>query len=128
MIPILQRHESDCFGACVASILEVPYDSLPFCRHKTHAEWVTYLHRLDAWLHDRGLFALEVALGDSNIREAWHIVTGPGSRGVDHSVVYYHDQLKHDPHHLGKGLDLRSKDKWTYTYFVQIDPALQEQV
>ena len=112
--------KGNCFAACVASIFEVPLDSLPnFCCEEG---WPA---NFEDWLHERGLARMTVntAGGGRVPFHAWGIATGPSPRGdFLHSCVYRGDRMVHDPHPSRDGL-LCLKEIDT---FVVLDPGLRE--
>ena len=104
--------EGNCFPACLASLLELPLETIPnFCHAYGHAhmartgrDWLTEAR---SWLHPRGWWYLEVA---AKTLEAipggvWHVMAGPSPRGDHyHSVVGSGGAMIFDPHPSQAGL------------------------
>lgn len=120
----------NCFGACIASILEVPLESLPcesdYWEPGLHPRksWPPYYEALLVFLEKRNLTLVE-CVQDSIIvewRDSWCIVSGPSPRdpNVLHAVVGRGADIVHDPHPTKAGL---AEGRRTYTYFVVIDPS-----
>ena len=128
MIPVYQTLFGDgsdgtpcgnCFAACIASLLELPLDALPnFCALEGWRE------ATDRWLGDRGFFYLDVAPGPGFSpetafgRAGYHIMSGPGPRGLRHSVVGRAGRMVHDPHPSGDGVIAEE-----YDFLIPLDPA-----
>lgn len=108
MIPVTQTTfgapGGNCFSACVASLLELSIDEVPY--FMGHDDW--YGAFAD-WLKPRGLYPLtfKVRAGDDEWRPAgFHILSGKSPRGdFDHSVVAYAGKVVHDPHPSRAGLE-----------------------
>lgn len=124
MIPVTQRivrdpgpgrpseERGDCLRATVASIMERDLDDVPhFCdtgleRPGNKRVWA---YALMGWFFANGVIMdhREVlddqALPHSGI-PGYCILSGPGPRGVRHSVVGYQGHIVHDPHPSHEGL------------------------
>lgn len=107
----------NCFATCLASLLEVPLESLTIDPSEEH-----WLETTQEALKPHGLFYLEVRLdvavqypmyamkerlcvltGKSPRGEFWHSVVGKiGHNDADNTVVY---ELVHDPHPTGHGIE-----------------------
>jgi len=114
MIPIDQTILSsdfttigNCFQACIASILELPLESVPhFCAAEN------WFGPFAAWLRQYGLEPVMIAakneVGNIFYGNAYHIVSGIPPRtlpvGQLHSCVMYQGRLVHDPHPSKMGL------------------------
>jgi hypothetical protein len=117
----------NCFAACVASILGLELDAVPFFMDHGD-EW---LQAFREWLKPRGLWPLSVHCDDPSLLSGWVLVGGHNPRYPDdpdklHSVVYYNGDLWHDPHPSREGL-LSVSD---YTVLIplappQVNPSLQ---
>ena len=100
----IEPGSGNCLQACLASIFELPIDSVPnFFLHGT--DW---LEALDKWLDVR--FGLSVVLlkfhrepGFTRPR-GWCIASGPTSGYPKHSVVWRDGSILHDPHPERPGL------------------------
>ena len=107
----------NCFQACVASLLEVPIDSLPHFvmmrgeignTGERSADWFDHF---DHWMKSRGLYSVECSLKHESImacvsEDSFCILTGKSNRGCNHAVVGCTGSpvsvegflLIHDPH------------------------------
>jgi hypothetical protein len=104
--------KGNCFAACVASILDLPIESVPnFCCDFTDDTWWA---ELKAWLRPRGCVPWFIDLNNDNregalglVRE-WAIVpyigSGPNPDGVVHSTVWIGDAMAHDPNPSRRGI------------------------
>jgi len=117
--PVDQSHPKGCFQAAVASVLELPLSDVPdFCAPGWNGRnwWGGFLD----WCKDRGLFAIEFRLRESEpcFAElpdgAICILSGPSPRGLNHSVVAItrsnRFEIVHDPHPSRCGLAGFPKD------------------
>ncbi len=129
MIPvdqtILKPPMGNCYAACLASVFEVPLETVP---HPTAEEgasaedWSRYEERLEReFLGPRGLRALYL-----QAIEGWHpygysILSAISPRGEhEHAVVCLDGAVVHDPHpdrHMGIGKPM------TWIVFQCSDPA-----
>lgn len=115
MVPVMQttfgKGTGNCFAACIASILDISLDEVPF--FMDHGDnWYTQFVN---WAYDRGLIAECVNSDYSGFEEIlesleYSIVTGKSPRGggMYHSVVFKGNKLAHDPHPEGTGVLTRS--------------------
>ena len=92
----------NCFSACIASLLELPIDRVPF--FMTGDDW---FDGFQAWLKPFGLYG--VALGVTQT-DAWrrllpghYVLCGLSPRGP-HAVVARDLEMVHDPHPDRTGL------------------------
>jgi hypothetical protein len=114
LIPVdmTTKHEppnsiGDCFPCCIASILELPRESVPHVYEGdgwTDTSGKVGMARLQAWLATLGLHYLEFELPSENY-ESWtagfgahYVVSGIGGRGVRHCTVGFQGKMVHDPH------------------------------
>jgi hypothetical protein len=90
----------NCFSACVASLLELPIEAVPY--FMADDDWYSSFQR---WLAARGLYALTFSLTTtSSLKEAgFYILGGRCSRG-SHAVVARGTEIAHDPHPSREGL------------------------
>lgn len=113
MIKIDQTHPKGCFQACVASILEMPIESVPdFCGDgwKGKDWWLQF----QEWLKQRGMYALKFSTPTTPIKFSptpnglLVILSGYSKRGVLHTVVgeWGHGMFNviHDPHESREGI------------------------
>ena len=101
----------NCFQACVASLLELPIQSVPHFIQIGIDEGNDWFDVFDDWLNDRNMFSVEICLKDkTNIlaisSNQYCIVSGLSPRNIMHSVIgktskFRRDsgiELIHDPH------------------------------
>ena len=103
---VKQTTPTNCFRACVATLLNLPIDDVPECCDGKSWDWDAF----QDWLGDRGLQAVEVTFGSGGtiypVRKAVPcIVTGKSPRDentlhatVGHFFSFEGFQLLHDPH------------------------------
>jgi hypothetical protein len=124
MKPIMQtifgKEKGNCLNACLASILEIPLEDVPW--FGTGPFWE---ERQNKWLAQFDLVAIDIKVdsfykGDLRFL-GFHLINGPSPRGTGenefwHSVVGYQGKMVHDPHPSGDGL----LGAWTFTLFVRL--------
>lgn len=114
MIPITQDRvgeDGNCLSACLASILEVPLQTVPDFAAETETD-EEFLSAVDAWLAKKGLRYRQVALGDA-APVGWHTVEGLSPRGGQHACVAKNGALMWDPHPRdGTGRGLVRAERW----------------
>ncbi len=95
----------NCLSACVASILDMPTESVPLFVKKTDPCDGIWAERLDKWLAEDGLGALilpaSVVLAPP---EGFYILYGLSVKGNEHAVVGKAGRIVHDPHPSRTGL------------------------
>lgn len=104
---VRQDRPTNCFQACVASVLGVPITEVPDACDGTTWDWDAF----QDWLGSRGLQAIEVGFGNEGTiypvtKPVLCILTGPSPRECPtgrHAVVAEFIglegfQLLHDPH------------------------------
>lgn len=95
----------NCFSACVASLLELSIDDVPYFMDEEDGKPKWY-EQLDSWLAPRGFYALHFDVVDRE-RTVWpkgfYIRIGKSSRG-DHAVVGRGGAVVFDPHPSREGL------------------------
>lgn len=112
----------NCFSACVASLLEIGIDEVPYFMGAPENEWFT---RFREWLAPHGLWPLFMTLGnDGWTPDGLYIMGGLSPRGTDperhlHSVVARGGEIVHDPHPSRAGL----ADRRDALMLVPVDPA-----
>lgn len=111
MTPVMQSklyaadaiHNGNCFGACLASLLDLPLWMVPpFEDMFGRSDW---RERVDEWL--TRMLGLELVRTDGHEPGALpelYIASGLSPRGVRHSVIYRRGALVHDPHPSGAGI------------------------
>jgi hypothetical protein len=107
----------NCFSACVASLLELSIEDVPYFMGDTKEEGEEWLERFEEWLAPLGLYPLMFKCGDHR-PEGLHILCGKTSRG-DHGVVARGSDMIHDPHPSRIGLLSHNH----CVVLVSIDPA-----
>jgi hypothetical protein len=98
----------NCFSACVASLLELPIADVPyFMGDKGTEDW---FGPFAEWLKPHGFYPVCFGLQEGNAwrPQGFHILSGKGPRGFDHSVVAREASIVHDPHPSRAGLVTRS--------------------
>lgn len=116
MIPVYQTefgHQGNCFSACLASIFELPLETIPnfHTLASDNKEWHAAVRK---WLSQYGFSYLSLNLKDADDEElqallpGWHIVCGVSARHPDgdvhHATVWRDGKFVHDPHPEGNGL------------------------
>lgn len=107
MIPTKQTilgKGGNCFCACIASILEVPIETVP-----DFGQNPNWREETNKWLAQHNMFYIDVMLpGDmrDELVDFWgyHVIAGKGPRGMQHAVVGYKGEMVFDPHPSGDGL------------------------
>jgi len=92
----------NCFSACVASILHLPIDDVPYfmSENPNGKEWI---ERFSSWLKTKGLYPL-ILTAHANV-PGIHIMHGRSPRGPGrHAVVGIGDTVIHDPHPSKAGI------------------------
>lgn len=122
MRPVYQTRfgepDGNCLEACIASIFEL--DEIPWFGRR--ADW--YDNYQD-FMAEFGLQVLTVEI--EPVKELWtptgyHIISGTGLRGIEHSVVGRAGRAIHDPYPGGGFL---AKEK-NWDVFVARDPLLMK--
>jgi hypothetical protein len=104
MKPVMQTkygEDGNCFAACVASILEVSIDEVPWLIEPEN--WEDYSLRLNKYLKEKhnlklfqfGFDSLTNHYPDA-ITDGYYIVSGNIKGGLEHSVIYKNGELIHD--------------------------------
>lgn len=96
----------NCFSACVASLLEIPIDAVPyFMGDKPPGEPEDWFGRLLDWLRPRGYWAIPLPVGNGWKPEGLCILSGKSPRGdYDHCVIARGLDVVHDPHPSRAGI------------------------
>lgn len=94
-------HRGDCMAACIASLLECELWMVPNFAELRGLSFSDAIHRWSQLICEKA-----VNVGGHPVEELpeFYIACGQGPRGVDHSCIYSHGQLVHDPHPVGGGL------------------------
>lgn len=99
MIPVDQtifdNKRGNCWAACVASIFEVPLESVPWPNGNDDDFWPTY----HSWLNERNATVVSLTRGEW-IPRGYVIgsVMSPRFEGTHHAVVVHEGRIVHDPH------------------------------
>lgn len=108
MVPVDQTqfrsdgHHGNCFQASVASILELPLDSVPNFA-EVHGSY--FMKGFRAWVAERGLGTVYLNGCATWPGGAHSIATGKSPRGnFLHSVVWFGRRIAHDPHPSRDGI------------------------
>ena len=105
----------NCHSACLASIFEVPLDSVP---HDLGSR-PDVREAIDSFLSGLGYKA--DCFSFKRGHEWWPewnshcVIVGLAERGFDHAVVGLHGNIVHDPHPSRAGLIGINCDVWIYT-------------
>jgi hypothetical protein len=88
----------NCFSACVASILDLTIDDVPYFMDVE--DWIAKFAR---WLDRYDLYPVTFKVGPEWHPAGLYILGGKSSRG-DHAVVARAREIVHDPHPSREGL------------------------
>lgn len=84
-----------CFEACLASILEIAENAVPYFSAKSEVQFLREVnHFLDRW----ELQYQQVPVGSVPTPVGWHLVEGISPRGRMHAVVANRGNMAFDPH------------------------------
>jgi hypothetical protein len=118
----------NCFAACVASLLELRLEDVPFFMDAgPGGEW---FDAFNAWLKTRGLYSLQFLVSNPNTPgQEWfpaglHLMGGASPRhpvdsGILHCVVADNGEIIHDPNPARTGL----LTKLDVQIVIPIDPS-----
>lgn len=105
MIPVDQTKfdlDGNCMAASVASILEVPIESVPV------QDGPTWFRHLNEWMQREHKLALLPIEGVQPFFQGYMVLSGPGPRGREHAcvgaIVDGKISVVHDPHPSRDGL------------------------
>lgn len=113
----------NCFAACIASIFEVPLESIP--AWEIESQWAEHWIEVSDYLANKfGVGMLEIVFasrtgGLTHDDDCFCILTGKGPRGVNHAVVGLGPNIVHDPHPSRDGLVGKPE---SVVYFVVLNP------
>lgn len=93
---IFDNQKGNCYAACIASIFEIPLESVPTPNGVAEDFWPTYNY----WFEKGNARTTTLTRGDWIPPEAYLIgtVKSPRFEGTDHAVVVYGNRVIHDPH------------------------------
>lgn len=105
MKPVYQTRtgmEGNCFAASIASLFELPLEDVPDWRDTPG--WYADFHN---WILKRyNLYPM--ILDAPTVKPPWgpyYLVWGKSPRGLEHTCVGRNDQIVHDPHPDGDGIE-----------------------
>lgn len=104
MIPVDQTTfapAGNCLSACIASILEIPIESIPTFATSLRS---TQLHQVREWLDTLGYRLIFLPSGFNMNFPGYYIAGGPSKRGVSHAIVMHGPNVIHDPHPSRAGI------------------------
>lgn len=131
----LAEAPGNCWGACIASILEVPLSEVPdeattWQVGMTHRQsWRLFQPRVFEWLRHRGFTLVTVPVKsvffEGSVFDPYCILSGPSPRipSLHHAVVGQGTKIVHDPHPSRAGLKEVEGEDWYYEFFVPIDSS-----
>jgi hypothetical protein len=96
----------NCFSACVASMLGIAIEEVPYFMGDLDEPGHIWADRLDKWLAPRNLYALHFDMpttGTPIWPDGFYILVGKSPRG-DHAVIARAGKIVHDPHPSRDGL------------------------
>jgi hypothetical protein len=100
----------NCLMACIASILEIPFDT----EWELHDNW---WNECQTYVRKHGYYLSCIYANDQGTAPAgYSIATGDGPRGFLHCVVLLDGQIVHDPHPDKTGIS-NVRD---FMYFVRL--------
>jgi hypothetical protein len=116
---VFNDQEGNCLQAAIASVLEVPLDTVPhFALEPEHTWWQS----MNSWMQARHGLAVICVVDGWDAPKVYHLITGLSPRGVEHATVGYAGEIVHDPHPRSDVQPLqRQFRKWWF--FVPVDPA-----
>lgn len=128
--PKFNEECGNCLQAALASVLELPLDTVPHFVEQAHVldpdSETKWAELMNAWLiREFGLCVVYVQYVDNDPRNngwkpaGYHLLSGTSPRGSMHETVGYQGALIHDPHPAGGGV---SGDLMV-GLFVRVDPA-----
>ena len=121
MIPVDQEvgnPTSNCFDACLASVLEMPMANIP--EYVDDAVWLEDYNR---WLKPLNLQIMALSFKPI-VPQGYAILVGHGNRHLDHAVVTLNGEMVHDPHCDRKGLIEGTEDYWLVFAVLNPRPAV----
>jgi hypothetical protein len=113
--------DGNCWGAAIASLLEVPLAALPdyVTEAKEGRDWhgtmSAYLYKH----HGLMLLRADGRLTQFVTPKSWHLISGMSPRGLSHAVVGHAGEMIHDPHPSRAGV--LSVDEYEFLVPVNLD-------
>lgn len=111
----------DCARACIASIFELPIDSIPnFMQDGLDS----FNSNLREWCDSKGIKAIDITIEDQSVISGCYVLAiglSPRAKnGERHAVVWLDNKMVHDPHLSNNGLNGEPE---SYTIFIVKDPS-----
>jgi hypothetical protein len=128
MIPIRMQRIDDCWRACLASILEIPYEETPYLGTKEDLDPQWFEKSLE-FINSKGLHYIEFKLGDDleetkkKALKGFHMIIGESKLypGNKHCCIGLDGKLIFDPSSKeGAGIIEGTE---TYGLFTSMNPA-----
>lgn len=125
MIPINQtifdNKFGNCYAACLASILEIPLDNVPFPDGNDNNFWTIYCN----WFKSNNACIVTIQKNDFIPPESYLIgtVKSPRFENSDHAVVIFGGKIIHDPHPSKASLSDNLNDVTHIDFIFPIDPS-----
>ena len=126
MIPVYQRGKTDCVRACVAAILEIPYEEVPdFDINKLNVEMPPFFAK-----HGLGIVNMSLDGGDAipDGVPAGYTLGGlnPRTEGeIGHSVICKDGYIVFDPYPYMNWYMSERRRPDQYTFIYSLDPSLK---
>jgi len=128
MKPVMQtqfgKADGNCYAACLASILEIPIDSVPPCRQcNDESDQMAALRQQKfyrEWARTMGFVLINVEGDFAAFDRVFMVAGGRGPRGIGHAVVWRGGKCVHDPFPGGGGLTGEPDE---YEILVPMNPA-----
>jgi len=96
--------EGNCFAACLASLLDVPLETIPdFYLPSGEDGWWDEVRKFLA-THDLGIFTIGFSQDFLEKHDGYFIVAGHTDRGLMHATLWHNGKMIHDPHPSKAGL------------------------
>ncbi len=119
----------DCFRACIASLMDMPAESVPHVLENYGAEEdADFIGRMNDWLRPHGFLFLEfpTACDEDNLSrvsrgyfyDLHYVLLGTSPRGCNHNAIYKAGDLVHDPHPDGGGIIGPAEDGFYWLGFL----------
>jgi len=121
--------DGNCGAACIASILEIPLESIPNFHGEDPSDPKLYWKNVRKWCADKPFILISISISEGYdpkefLKDCWVIASGPSPRGTKewhrHAVVWRNGEIVHDPHPSREGL----KEIDMYDLFIIKDPSL----
>lgn len=119
MRKVMQGTDDGCAQAAIATILGLPLQAVPNFAEQAGTDVQRYNDMLDNYMDARGFFLFMRPGSIVPPPCTLVLASGPTVRGTQHMVVMRDDELVHDPHESGVGLE----SVQCYYILVPFDPA-----